>query len=215
MKRITTSQGFTLLEVLVAAVIFGMISVASMSILNTVTESDRLSKEKNAQIQGLQRLMIIMEQDFFQASYRHARINGEKARKEVMMGEKQLMESDADGIAFVHDGWRNPAMQMPRSELQPVAYRLKEGKLERLFYPYVDPVTGEEPRIQVMLDGVEDLTFKYYHSGKWQESWVGQRGFPLAVSINIKSEHLGELKKLVLMPDPVQTDRSSQEKEGE
>ncbi|MGP4763412.1 type II secretion system minor pseudopilin GspJ, partial [Klebsiella pneumoniae] len=74
-------------------------------------------------------------------------------------------------MAFVHHGWRNPGMVLPRSEIQAVAYRLKEGRIERLFSLYPDAVTGTEPKVQPLLDHVTGFKLEYLEGENWKEQW--------------------------------------------
>lgn len=202
-----TNQGFTLLEMLLATVIFALVGIASFGILTAVTDSNKLSKDTTEQLQGVQRAFFLMERDFLQVSQRQVRIDGEKASDRIFFGGELMNESEGGSVAFTHDGWRNPGMILPRSELQTVSYRMFENKLERLFFNYTDPVTGEKPRSQVLLENLEALKIEFYagNGGKGKESdWVKEwekPGLPLAVKVTIETEALGELYRTFLLSD--------------
>jgi len=117
-----------------------------------------------------------------------------------MAGSQNWLESDDDGLSFSHGGWTNPGMILPRSEVQLVGYRLKENKLERMFYLYPDAVTGTEPQVQVLLEDVESLKVHYLdNEGIWQDSW-NQSTLPKAVKIQLTQQTLGELERIFAMP---------------
>ena len=71
------SQGFTLLEVLIAIAIFSVISMASFSIFETVLNSDTSTKARTDRINELQRGFLIIERDMLQIARRSVRLNGE------------------------------------------------------------------------------------------------------------------------------------------
>ena len=150
-----TARGFTLIEILIAMAIFTMIGLASTALLTTVIDSDEASTEKFAELQQLQRFMLTLERDVLQVVDRPVRIEGEENKTVFRGGE--LDDSDADGMAFVRGGWHNPKLMLPRSTLQGVAYRLKNGNIERLNTVYVDNVLGYEPKVRVVLSDVTDF----------------------------------------------------------
>lgn len=197
MKR---ASGFTLLEMLLATAIFALVGIASFGILTAVTDSDQLSKETSEQLQGIQRAFFLMERDFLQISQRQVRVDGEKATDRVLTGGELIMESEGGAVAFTHDGWRNPGMILARSELQSVSYRMMESKLERLFFNYTDPVTGEKPRTQILLEGLEALKFEFFAEQGWVDMWE-KPGLPKAVKVTIETEALGELHRIFLFSD--------------
>jgi general secretion pathway protein J len=194
------TSGFTLLEMLLAVVIYALVGMASYGILSGVTDSDKLSKETTEQLGGIQRAFFLMERDFLQISQRKVRIDGEKAGERIFTGGELIMESEGGAVAFTHDGWRNPGLILPRSELQAVSYRMMESKLERLFFNYTDPVTGETPKVQILLEGIEALSFEFYSDDEWVKLWE-KPGLPRAVKVIIETEALGEVYRVFLLTD--------------
>lgn len=192
------SGGFTLLEMLLATGIFALVGIASYGILTAITDSDQLSKDTTEQLQGIQRAFFLMERDFLQTTQRRVRVDGEKASERIFTGGELLMESEGGAVAFTHDGWRNPGLILPRSELQTVSYRMMESKLERLFFNYTDPVTGEVPKTQVILDGLENLKFEFLDGEEWEKQWE-KDGLPRAVRVTIETQALGELQRIFVL----------------
>jgi general secretion pathway protein J len=195
--------GFTLIEMLLASVIFALVSYASFSMLTAVTDANALSEETTKELYGVQRAFFWMERDFLQATKRQVRVDGEKATDKIFSGGELLMESEGGAVAFTHDGWRNPGMILPRSEIQSVSYRMFEGKLERLFFNYPDPVTGEIPKSQILLEEIEGLSFEFFSSDGWGNVWE-KPGLPRAVKVEIETKALGKLERIFLLTDNVQ-----------
>ena len=187
-------RGFTLIEILIAIAIFAFIGVASTAVLTTVLDSDELSTARFDKFQKLQRAVTTIERDMQQAVPRAVRTGSGESNTVVMRGG-ETDDSDGEGIQFVRSGWQNPQMMLPRSTLQAVAYRVRDGNLERLYTNYVDNVVGTEPKVRVLLEDISDFKVEFIadveedengnfdESGglNWSESFVGA-ALPKAVA---------------------------------
>lgn len=197
-------QGFTLLEILIAMAIFTLIGLASTSVLTSVIDSDELSTERFERLEVLQRAMLTLERDILQATPRAVRLEGETS-SQVMVGGADLFASEADGLGFVHGGWHNPQLMLPRSTLQAVAYRLKEGQLQRLYGNYLDNVIGYEAKVRILLEDVEDFRVYFLAAdekedseGAWQEKYA-ESVLPKAVAIELTSKDFGFIRREFLV----------------
>lgn len=191
------SQGFTLLEILVAMAIFTLIGIASSGLLSSVLDNDKASSERFAQLEKLQRAMLTIERDVLQAMPRAVRINGE-INEIVMRGGEDELGGSADSLGFVHGGWHNPQLMLPRSTLQLVGYRVQDKKLQRLYGNYLDNVIGFEPKSKDILDGVSNFQVEFLlntaESSEWQESYTGVV-LPVAVAITLTTDDFGEIRR--------------------
>ncbi|MEO3680035.1 type II secretion system minor pseudopilin GspJ [Rheinheimera sp. FR7-31] len=194
------TRGFTFIEMLLAAAIFALVGLASVAILTSVTQSDELSQQASTRLIELQRTMLMLERDFMQISLRHVRIDGEAPQKNRLMGEKFFLNSDDHGVSLARQGWRNPGMILPRSEIQTVAYRLQEGTLQRLYSLYPDAVTGTEPKVQALQSGLTGFELQYLQGEEWLERWQ-DGNFPSAVRVVLTDENLGRIERIFIMPD--------------
>ncbi|MFT7417827.1 MAG: general secretion pathway protein J, partial [Glaciecola sp.] len=149
-------------------------------------------------LQTMQRAMLIIERDFLQMVPRKTRIEGEVSDILVFAGEFEF-ESESAGIGFVRSGWHNPQLTLRRSTLQSVAYRTKNKELQRLYSTYVDNVIGFEPKVRVLLEGIESVSFEYLDKfDKKTFEWIDAKPveqLPIAVAIIIKSEVYGEIRR--------------------
>ncbi len=195
-------RGFTLIEMLVAIAIFAMLSMGAYQVLQGVLRSNEISEQRGLALKQLQRAMLVIERDFQQMLARTNRSDDELTAMPLQVG-KFLFESDDYGIAFSRSGWRNPMSQLPRSSLQRVSYRLKENNLERLTFVYLDPVVGESPKEQILLTGVEGLTFEFYHSSKWIDAWTDKKALPAGIKITLQTQSFGEISRSFLLPKAV------------
>jgi len=196
-------NGFTLLEVLVAISIFSVVSLAGFTIFDTVLRGDENSKVRSERQNELQRAFLLMERDFLQIAKRSMRVSGEAPSKSFLQTSDDSFLADEQAIAFVRNGWTNPGLLLPRSDMQNVAYRLVDETLERLHFNFVDAVVGEEPRVRPLITQVTSLAFEYYDGSKWQKKWAGNN-LPQAIAIEIETENYGLIRRQFLVAgDPV------------
>lgn len=201
MSRYSSNRGFTLLEILIAMAIFTLIGIASTGVMTSVIDSNELSEQRFGKLQALQRAMITIERDLLQIVPRAIRLEYE-ANEVVISGDKNSFDSEFYGLGFVRAGWQNPQLMLRRSTLQAVAYRVMEGRLERLYGNYVDNVAGYEPKVRVLMENIEDFQVRFLldteenadNLENWEES-VNSNKLPIAVSITIVSKDFGEIRR--------------------
>jgi general secretion pathway protein J len=194
-------NGFTLIEVLVALAVFGVLSVmAYMALGQTLSNADMLG-ERMERLEAIQRAIRYLDSDLMQAAPRPVR---------GLLGdgyEPAIRSSFASEYALevTHGGWTNPA-GLPRGTLQRSAYRIEDGELIRYHWRVLDRTINNEPIETVLLDGVESIVFRYLTSdGEGSEQWPpanvpGPGGFrlrPRGVEILLTLTDEGEIRRLV------------------
>ena len=194
-------NGFTLIEVLVALAVFGVLSVmAYMALGQTLSNADMLG-ERMERLEAIQRAIRYLDSDLMQAAPRPVR---------GLLGdgyEPAIRSSFASEYALevTHGGWTNPA-GLPRGTLQRSAYRIEDGELIRYHWRVLDRTINNEPIETVLLDGVESIVFRYLTSdGEGSEQWPpanvpGPGGFrlrPRGVEIVLTLTDEGEIRRLV------------------
>ncbi|MBU2923113.1 type II secretion system minor pseudopilin GspJ [Colwellia sp. 1_MG-2023] len=204
----TSNKGFTLLEVLIAIAIFSIISLSSFTIFNSVLSGDEMAKKHSARQNELQRAFLIIERDFTQISRRTMRLNGEAPQTRLIQTDSEGFENEEQVIAFVRNGWTNPGLLLPRSDMQAVAYRITEETLERLHFNFVDSVVGEEPKVRPLIHDVTEINFEYYDGKDWLELWEKET-LPLAIAIEIDTKDYGLIRRQYLVPGDGQLQTTS------
>jgi general secretion pathway protein J len=192
------SAGFTLLEVLIAVAIFSVISLSSFTLFDTVLNADEKSQNRSQRQNELQRAFILIERDFLQIARRSIRLNGEAPLKEFIYTDSSSFVSDSQTLGFVRNGWTNPGLLLPRSDVQSVAYQLTDSTLERLHYNFVDAVVGEEPKRRPLITGVIELSFEFFDGKKWQKK-LASESIPLAIAIELELEDYGIIRRQFLV----------------
>ena len=199
--------GFTLLEVLVAISIFSVVSLAGFTIFDTVLRGEESSKIRSERQNELQRAFLLMERDFLQIAKRSMRVSGEAPSKNFIQTSDDSFLANEQAIAFVRNGWTNPGLLLPRSDMQNVAYRLVDDTLERLHLNFVDAVVGQEPRVRPLITQVTSLAFEFYDGNKWQKKW-SRNTLPQAIAVEIEAEDYGLIRRQFLVAGDAVADKA-------
>lgn len=195
------SGGFTLIEVLVAMAIFGVLTVlAFMSLGQTLANAEMLT-ERMDRLQAIQRTMRYLSNDLAAASPRPVRDELGDAYLPAVM----VSAANDFALAVTHGGWTNPA-GLPRSTLQRTIYLLDEDKLFRVYYSVLDATYSNNAISTEILDGVERLEFRLVRdNGESTNQWppLGVQGpaaeqlRPRAIEIILTLEGEGEIRRII------------------
>lgn len=159
-------SGLTLPELLIALLIFSMVSTATVAALRLGVEARDQLKSSEARLADLQIAAILLKEDLAQLRLRTVRDEfGDIAGPPFRGGREWRPVNEPDGerllVAFVRAGWTNPNNDAPRSTLQYVEYLEKDGALVRRFRPFLDDARGQ-PRFERRLIGdARDLKIEF------------------------------------------------------
>jgi general secretion pathway protein J len=192
------SSGFTLIEVLVAMAIFGVMSMLAYMTLGQTLANAEMLTERIDRLQAVQRTVRFLSDDLLQAAPRPVRLElGDS------MGSAVLTSLSGEfALELTHGGWGNPA-GLPRGTLQRSAYRLEDDELVRYHWNVLDRTFANEPVANILLDDVESLLFRYLDTdGEWSDVWPplakpGIRSRPRAVEIVLTLADDGEISRLL------------------
>jgi len=159
-------SGFTLIELMVALFIFGMLAAAGVSLLSFGVRAQAAATQRLEDVADLRRFSTLLASDLAQALPRIARApDGQPVR--AFTGNDG--RSDPLVMGYVRGGWTNPD-GAPRAGIQRVDVTLSEGRLTRTAYPMVDGSVA--PAGIVLADKVEHLTMRYRdRKGDWRPRW--------------------------------------------
>lgn len=163
-------NGFTLVEMMIALLIFSMLAVAGVMLLRSAVDSNEVTDARLREMAGMQRLVSLMEADLSQAVSRTYR-DAEGNRKAAFIADSRT--SDEDFLTFTRGGQGN-VNDEPRSSLQRVSYRLSEGQLERRQYEMTDGGLISEPA--GLISDLENLQIRFRdRRGQWLSDWQSER----------------------------------------
>lgn len=189
-------KGFTLVEMMVALLIFGLISAAGVAVMSFSVDSQKIVRVRTHRIGELQRARSALKADLAQAALRTVRDEAGRPVGRAFGGGEQ--EVGGPMLQLVRRGWDNPDAD-PRASLQAVEYRLHEGRLERRARPALDGAAYGPP--QVLLSGVREGRVAFRVRGEWIEALPNgpQQPLPQAVRLDLTLEDFGPLSQLFLV----------------
>lgn len=176
-------NGFTLVEMLIALAIFGMITAAGVALLTLTVRTQATSDRLLDALGELRRTGALLNSDLAQAAPRRWRDANGQPHPAFTGG------SGAEGALLTLVSTRDPVRR--------VEYRLDGGRLERLSYGAVD---GDPPVVTaLLLDGVRSARLRYRdRRGDWHESWdpTDPAQLPAAVELVVDSASGGLVRQL-------------------
>ncbi|WBH16292.1 type II secretion system minor pseudopilin GspJ [Sphingomonas radiodurans] len=175
--RTAGDAGFTLVEVMVALMIFGMIASAGVALLAFSVRAQAATTARLDDVGALARQSSLLAADLAQAVNRPAR----DERGTLL----PAFAGDAASVTFVRAGWSNIDGQ-PRSTLQKVSYRLAGDTLERIAWPMVDGAAPLPPA--AALSGIRAAKLRYRIVGAWSDTWSGAADAPLPQALELVFE---------------------------
>jgi general secretion pathway protein J len=192
----TFERGFTLVELLVSLLIFGMLSAAGVALLSYSVGAQDSARIRLDELSSLRRVGALIGNDLAQAAPRLWRDEGGAVRAAFIGGSGQ---TQGPALLFVRRGWEN-LDGSSRPSLQKVQYRLSDGRLERIGYPYVDGTAASAA--VPLLERVRSLRLRYLGAdGEWRERWDPAQPtlLPRAVEMVVDVGRGGSIRQLFLV----------------
>ncbi len=195
---ITRQRGFTLLEILVAAFITGlMLITAYTTIAKSGTHKQRIEARYD-RLQEIQLAMRLITKDIAQIQPRPVRdLVGQSQLSAVMTAESE------GGIEMTVGGYGNP-LNLQRSQQQRVAYQIEEDALYRSQWLVLDRTQGFIPIRRKLVENINAMSVRFMNRQlEWTDSWPQSRDggnlqeLPLAIEITIELEDFGTLRRIV------------------
>ena len=193
-SRRSAEHGFTLVEMLIALVIFGMITAAGVTLLTLTVRTQEASDRVLDTLSAIRRTGALLNADLALAAPRIHRDGAGQPEPAFTGGNG----GEALLLALVRRGWEDE--NAFRSSLQRVEYRIREGRLERWRY---DAVDGEGHAVAMpLLEGVRRVQLRYRdRDGSWRDRWdpTDPARLPIAVELVSDSEGHGQVRQLFLV----------------
>jgi general secretion pathway protein J len=197
-------SGFTLIEVLVAVAIFGLLSVLAYGALGNLLDTRVRLDAERAFWRDLSLTFMRLGDDLAHARQRSIRDTGgfplPAFRGQPVdprpLGEPSLELTRGGELEF------SPAR---RSDLRRVAWRLNEGKLERLVWPVLDQAPVSKSLDSPLLQDVELFELQFIAAdGTRQSRWPPPGSAitettPRAVEVRLRLRERGEFSRLFLV----------------
>lgn len=194
------AAGFTLVELLVALAIFALLSAFAYRGLNAMLESREALERESRKWRDLAVFVGRLERDLAAVLNR----NATGASGTVLAPVSSALEAGAsrEGLALTRSG--TPLQENALAAPQRIAYRLHEGRIERLSWAGLDAAPRDEPVAVPVLAGVGALGVRFLDPrGEWRAQWGlpgSGEALPLAVEVTLTLASGERIVRLVDMP---------------
>lgn len=193
----------TLLELLLALMIFAIIGTAAYSGLSAILTARQQSSLALQRLGELQLALHRLGEDFSQLVPREV-VDARGERH----GAFTTLNRDGALVAFTRSGWSNPLAQR-RPDLQRVGYYFEENRLVRRHWPQLDGQSPPSALTTVLLTGVAAVELRFLQQSRWLDRWTPQitgaaalpaeaplLALPQAVEVTLTLADWGEITRL-------------------
>ncbi len=161
-------KGFTLIEILIASVIFLFLVIALYSTYSQVIKTKEITSFKG-------------EEEFYIRLFMQ-RLNQELSS---MLFNPQCLASsfrgDENTISFYTV---SPSLYYPANPFTYVSYFFEKGRIYRQEEPYLS-LKKESKKFSVLED-VEEIEFSYFDGEIWRDKWEKEDTLPLRIKVKIE-----------------------------
>jgi len=191
----TRPRGFTLIEVLVAVLIFALLAAAAYAALDALLRARTGLHARAVDLRQWQTTIGRLERDLRQASDRGVRNEyGEPVA---------MLRGDATGIELTRAGLANP-LEQARARIERVQWAVTDHRLHRMNFAVLDRAVASRPLITPMLDAVTRVEFSYFDGAQWRNQWPRPNvapgtaaGLPRAIAVVLETRGFGELRRVI------------------
>lgn len=174
--------GFTLIEVLVALAILGVIAVLAYRATAAMTDGETRLAAETERWRGLDAFFARLEADTRQAVPRNVRFG---TRVEPAWNAQPDAAGNAT-LAFTRAGPERVAD--PGMAGQRIGYRVRDGRLEIVYLPQLDNVANAQPAFYALVGEVARFEVGYRtNDGAWSARWpvFGESEIPRALQVHL------------------------------
>ncbi len=196
MKKIFSSKGFTLIEILIALFIFAIISTILATTLHTIFSNQTRAEQHAEKLNELQLAILLFSRDIQQVV--------DRPITDTQGAEQTSFIGTSSSVTFTHGGWTNPLGALNRSTLQRVNYFLNQHNLFRQTWDGLDITSKNISSSRKIFSPVQELQFDYFDEknqlyNRWPPPDKNNAGLPRAVRIIITIPNQGKLSQLYII----------------
>ncbi len=193
-------MGYTLIEIMIALVVFAILAVITSTALYQAFETRTRLNEQSSRLSELQLALALMNKDIEQTIDRPIR-EAEMTIAPAFIGEHTYLE-------FTRGGLLNPQALEKRSTLKRIAYRCTNNSLIRQSWERTDSPDRHSEE-EIILHNLSECTFAYLDRNRqvldsWQESLqtrsLKREPLPIAVQLTLTIKEWGNMSLLLIIP---------------
>jgi general secretion pathway protein J len=179
-------RGFTLVEALVAVAILAIVALIAWRATASMSDSEARLAAETARWRQLDALLTRIEADMREAIPRTSRHG---ASQEVAWSAAPVDGAGNTSLVFSRAG--PDALDEPGNGGQRVGYRLRDGRIEVLYWPRLDNVAAKDPAAYPLADGIARFRIlELAPDGGWSDRWplpgIEPHALPRGVRVDIE-----------------------------
>lgn len=195
-----SNRGFTLIEVLVALAIVGIIGAISFTGLMTTVKFNDLTLSRMDVSSNMTMTDEILKRDFLHALNRLTRDERGDFYRHSFYGLNPRFEGTL--LAFSINTGEN--LPNKTGALRYVEYVFEENKLLRVESQYVDRTEDTGKITIVLLEGIENISVKFAKEDQWANEWpiadwISNNGLPSVVEFSYDIKGIGNINRLYML----------------
>lgn len=196
-----SAAAFTLIELLVALAIFAIVSGFAYRGLAAMLDSREALSHESRKWRDVALFVGRVERDVAAVLARPA--TGSSGTILSPVSSALDTPSAGDGLALTRSG--SPLQENALAAPQRIAYRLRDGRVERLGWVGVDAAPREEPTAVAVLSPVHALSFRFLdpRTGEWLTAWGlpgASQALPAAVEMTVELASGERIVRLMDLP---------------
>ena len=199
-QRRAAAAGFTLLELLVALIVFAIMSAIAYGGLNRIFAVRERIDAENRKWRELTLVFGRLEEDIGQAVNR-TYLDSFGTRKSALIGHAQLVGVDDANLSLIRMGAGGSTGVA--ADMSHVGYRLREGRLELMQWPALDLPPRAVPTVHVLMQEVQAFELAFMNEkGVWEDKWEPDASasvLPRAVQISLTLAGGTRVKRVVAL----------------
>ena len=189
-------RGFSLIEILVALVVFAAMAAITWGALGQVVRTRAALATQQDRFAAIVRAVGDLDRDLRQAVSRPVR----GTYGEVL----PALLGTADRIELSRIGFADPRAEQ-RSNIERIGYEVADGTLRRERWRVLDRAANSRPDPRDLLDRVRILQLRYLATdGRWLDAWppreVRREQLPRAIEWRLALDDFGELRRVIVLP---------------
>lgn len=201
MRTKPNTAGFTLLEILVALIIFSLMSVMAYRGLTTVLQTRAHLAQENQKWRAVAMLFARMEKDLSMLAKRSIRDPDDLAVAALIGKTSAVGEQDAL-LMFTRMGL--PEQRNALAAPLRFGYRIRNESVEQLIWPVLDAAPRSVPSVNVLLEQVRSFEVHYLDRlGAWHATWPlssNSQDLPSAVQVTLDLKSKERITRLFALP---------------
>ena len=202
--RANNHRGFTLIEILVAVFIVGIISVVMLRGLQTAISTKNHLERNSIRLQNLEFSLSLINSDVQNIVNQPITNSDDKELPAVF-----LHADNSHMLEFTRGGVSNP-LSASRSTLLRVAYSWEDGKLLRTLWSTLDRTSETQVYTRELMSGVTSMQWRFlstttnFSANNWINMWPPaslsrDNNLPRAIELTLNIKGWGEITRVFVV----------------